>query len=323
MSMLSQDQIEAMVKASRRSNSQDAASKPRSVYNCNFRSAGRLSNENARSLTAIHEAFARHMASTLDAFLGTGLEVKLVRLDQLAIKDHTAGVPPLTYIAPLSLNGTATTMFVECDVDIVFPIIDLLMGGTGAAAGEARELSEIEEEIMQDVTSLIAREAEKAWHMPGMSMVSSRRMKSSVVHQYGAPNERVTLARFEIEIAGITGSFRLVFPTSFLNVLIKQIKEEQPQKKGGLRYFPTPDLRERVLDCDFEIAAELPSLKVAVRDLIALQPGCVLKLRAPVRSSGMLTVEGQEIFEAAPVRTGSQKAAQLGRRVQTTHWGRQ
>jgi hypothetical protein len=34
----------------------------------------------------------------------------------------------------------------------------------------------------------------------------------------------------------------------------------------------------------------------------------------------MLTVEGQGIFEAAPVRNGSQKAAQLGGRIQRTSW---
>jgi flagellar motor switch protein FliM len=64
-------------------------------------------------------------------------------------------------------------------------------------------------------------------------------------------------------------------------------------------------------------------MKVAVRDLIALQPGSVLKLRAPVRTPGVLTAEGMEIFEAMPVRNGSQKAAQLMRRVQPTSWGRE
>src|SRR5579871_4498930 len=56
--------------------------KERTIYSCNFRSAGRLSNENARSLTSIHETFARHLATALDAYLGSGLEVKLSGLDQ-------------------------------------------------------------------------------------------------------------------------------------------------------------------------------------------------------------------------------------------------
>jgi flagellar motor switch protein FliM len=76
------------------------------------------------------------------------------------------------------------------------------------------------------------------------------------------------------------------------------------------------------LDCDVTVAADLRSMKVSVRDLIALQPGCVLKLRAPVKNPGTLTIGGYEIFEAAPVRNGSQKAAQLGRKVEMTPWGK-
>jgi flagellar motor switch protein FliM len=297
--------------------------KDRNIYNCNFRGAGRLSNENARGLTAIHETFARNVASTLDSFLGTGLEVKLQRLDQMTMKDHAAATSPLTYIAPFTYEPAASSMLIECDINIVFPIIDLLMGGTGRTSVEARELSEIEEEIMQELTAMIARQAETVYHMSAMALSAARRIKSSVLHQYAPANERVTLANFEIDIAGTIGSFRLVFPTSFLNILIKRIKAEQPQKKGSLRFFPTPGLRERILDCDFEMAAELPTLKVPVRDLISLQPGCVLKLRAPVRTSGMLTVEGMEVFEAAPVRNGNQKAAQVGRRTQPQTWGRE
>jgi len=323
MSVRNQEKLAAMVKDSKKGGPKKAPSKQRSVHACDFRSAGRLSNENARSLTAIHETFARHLGNALDAYLGTGLVVKLQTLDQLPIKDHIASIPPLTYIVPFSLSTMPSTMIMECDIDLVFPIIELLLGGTGISVNGVRELSEIEEEIMLDVTSLIARQAENTWHMPNMSLVANRRIKSSLLQQYCPPNEKVTLAKFEIEIAGMTGTFQLVFPSSFVAILIKQIKLDQPQRKRGLRFFPPPSVRERILDCDMVVSAGVPRMRVAVRDLIELKTGSVLKLRAPVRNPGMLTVEGLEIFEAMPVRNGSQKAAQLGRRVQPTNWERE
>jgi len=304
------------------STTRNTANKQRTVYNCNFRSAGRLSNENARALPSIHESFARHLASALDAYLGTGVEVKLGSVDQLAIKDHIATTPPLTYIVPFSMSTPPSTMIVECDIDLVFPLVDLLLGGMGGPGGDARELSEIEEEIMHDVVLLIVRQAESAWRMPAMSMTPNRRIKSSVLHQFCPPNEKVTCVKFEIEISGTTGLFQLVFPMSFLNVLIQQIKLDQPQKAGSVRFFPRAPIRERILDCDVEVAAELTGLKVAVRDLVALQPGSVLKLRAPVRTPGMLTAGGYGFIEAMPVRNGMQKAAQLGRRVSPANWER-
>jgi len=294
----------------------------RTVYSCNFRSAGRLSNENARALTSIHETFARHLASSLDAYLGTGLEVKLTALDQLTVKDHIAATSPLTYIVPFSLSANACTVIVECDVDLVFPMVDLLLGGAGGSGTAARELSEIEEEIMQEVITLIVRQAETAWHMPSMSLVAHRRIKSSLLTQYCLNNEKVTCLKFEVDVAGMVGVFQLVFPTTFLNVLIQQIKADQPQKRGSVRYFPRPPIRERILDCDVEVAAEIQNLRVAVRDLVALRPGSVLKLRAPVRSPGTLSAGGFAFFEAMPVRNGQQKAAQLGRRITSASWER-
>lgn len=292
-----------------------ANGRQRTIVNCNFRSAGRLSNENARALTGIQETFGRHLASTLDAYLGTGMDVKLRGLDQLPVKDHIAGIGATSYIVPLSLETMPSTMILECDIDLVFPMIDLLMGGRGTPASQTRELSEIEEEITHDLTGLIARQAEKAWHLPTESLKAGRRIKPSVLHQYCPANERVTVAQFEVELSGASSSFQLVFPTAFLNLLLQQIKLEQPQKRGSVRFFPRPGIRERMLECDIEVAAELPGLRVTVRDLIALERGSVLKLRAPVRQPGMLTAGGQGIFVATPVRNGLQKAAHLGRRT--------
>jgi flagellar motor switch protein FliM len=273
-------------------------------------------------LSAIHETFAHHLASSLDSYLGTGVEVKLGALDQLPVKDHIAAIPPLTYIVPLSSSTLPGTMIVECDINLVFPMVDLLLGGSGGAAGDARELSEIEEEIMQDVILLIVRHAENAWRIPNLSLAATRRVKASVLHQYCLPNEKVTCVKCQIELSGISGLLQLVFPTAFLNLLIQQVKLDQPQSARSVRYFPRPAMRERILDCDIEVAAELPGLRVAVRDLLALQPGSVLKMRAPVRTPGMLTAAGHGIFEAVPVRNGSQKAAQLGRKMSAASWER-
>ncbi len=85
----------------------------------------------------------------------------------------------------------------------------------------------------------------------------------------------------------MTGSFRLAFPPSLVERAHQDLEgRSAEEKRGGLRYFPTASLRERILDCDVMVAADLRSMKVSVRDLIALQPGCVLKLRAPVKSPG-------------------------------------
>jgi len=299
-----------------------STNKLRSIHTFDFRQAGRLSNEDARSLTLLHESFARNLAIALDGYLGTAVEVKLQTLDRLPIKDHVGNVLSSTYIARFSLATIPCVIMVECDMDLVSPIIDLLMGGKGTARGGERELSEIDEEILHDVLQLIVRQAEGAWRLPEFSLVPNRRVKAHVLQQSFPPNEKVNVVRFQVDVAGSTGCFQLVFPAAFAGALIKAVKADQPQKKNSVRFFPTPPLRERILDCEMEVAAELSGLRVSARDLIALLPGSVLKLRAPVNAPGMLTAGGRGLYEAMPVRNGKHRAAQIGRRVSTTEWKR-
>jgi flagellar motor switch protein FliM len=304
------------------SESGKTADRQRSIQPCNFRAAGRLSNENARALNAVHETFARNLAEALSGYLGTDLKIGLPAIDQLSVKDYVAAIPAFSYIVPFPLSAVSSILVIECDAELAFPIIDLLFGGNGELTAESRAFSEIEEAIMQDVMLLIARQAIGAWGISEPAMTSGARIEPEALQEI-CPNERLTLAKFEVEIAGATGSFQLAFPASLAGVLVKRTTPGQPQKKGALRFFPKAGIRERILDCDVLVAADLPSMKVPVRDLIALQPGYVLKLRAPVRTPGMLTVGGLEIFEAVPVRNGAQKAAQVGRRVQPASWGKE
>jgi flagellar motor switch protein FliM len=268
----------------------------------------------------MHETFARHLAVTLEDHLGTELGVKLKGLDQVSMQEHIANIPALNYVVSFSPRSAPCAMFIEFDLNVAFPIIERLLGGAGSPVDGVRELSELEEEIMLDVTSLIAREAEQTWHIPNMSLEQGRRTKSTLMNQNWPSTEKVAILKFAIEIEGTEGWFQLVLSTSFSNLLINKIRGDEPKAKSRLRFFPMPSIRERILDCDVVVAAGLFPLKVPVRDLVALQTGSVLKLRAPVGAPAALSLEGRDLFEALPVRNGLQKAAQLVRRAQRTGW---
>src|SRR6202453_3624768 len=118
MSLPNEERTAPALNTTAKSGSRKADGRPRSVHPCDFRSAGRLSNENARFLTALHETFARRVVSALDAHLGTGLAIKLLALQQLPIEEHNASIPPLSYSVPCSLAPMPTTMILECGLDL-------------------------------------------------------------------------------------------------------------------------------------------------------------------------------------------------------------
>jgi flagellar motor switch protein FliM len=286
--------------------------KARSIHSCNFRYAGRLSNENARALTSLHEKFALNVTNSLEVYLGTSIRLEMLSLEQLTLQDYISSVAPNTYLLPCALNVMENNLLMEMDIRLIFPIIDLLLGGAGTTSSdEPRELTEIDEEIVESITALIIKEVDRSWRTLNLSPTPGHCIKPALITQIYPANEKLVLLMFEMTIGTTTGSFKIVLPTSFVGFLLRHMKAAQSKKISSLRHFPNPSLRERILDCDFNVALDITQMRVLVKDLIDLKPGVILKMKAPVKNPGRLTVEGVDIFEALPVRSGALKAAQL------------
>src|SRR5258708_562093 len=171
--------------------------KPRTIHPCNFRYASRLSNENARSLTALHEKFALNVTNSLEVYLGTSLRLKLMSLEQLAIHDYISGLAPNSYLLPCALNVMQSSFLMEMDIPLIFPIIDLLLGGAGTTSSEeARELTEIDEEIMQSVTALIVKQVERSWRTLNLSLTPGHCIKPAMIQQILPVNVKLVLVMF-------------------------------------------------------------------------------------------------------------------------------
>ncbi len=286
----------------------------RVIHSCNFRYAGRLSNENARTLTSLHEKLALSVTNALEVYLGAALRLKLVSLEQKSMPEYVRDVAPNSFFVPCRLNVLNSKLLMQMDNSLVFPMIDLLLGGAGAAGEAGRELTDIDEDIMESVSSIVAQQVERTWSMLNVKLTLSRAIRHAALGQVFA-NEKLVLLIFEFEVGEIRGPFTLILPTSFVGFLLRHLKASQTQKALGLRTGPEPSLRQRMMDCKFQVAADIPQMRVGVRDLIGLAPGMVLKLNTAVKATGKLTVENVEMYEALPVRSGTFKAAQVVARL--------
>ena len=284
------------------------------VSPCNFRSAGRLSNESARSLRTLHEVLARNLSNSLDVYLGTGLEVRLVSLEQLTMEDFKTKCVGKAYMLPYTMRPSTGTVLLEMQDQLMFTIVDLLLGGTGAKLEIARDLTEIDEEIMEGVGALIAQQIERVWPTLGSPLAAGKCLKSNMAHRLFPPTDKVLRIHFDMSVAGMTGSVFLAFPAALAGHLVRNMRNEMTTG-GSVRYLPLASLQKRMLECRFALSGDLPDLRVSVRELAQIQPGSVLMLAAPVAGPGKLALEGKLFFEAQPVRQGDTKAMQLLKRL--------
>lgn len=292
-----------------------APSRHRMIHPCNFRYAGRLSNENARFLSALHEKFAVSVSNALELYLGASLRLRLISLEQLAIADYVSGIATSNYLLPCAMDVMDSSCLIDIEISLILPIIDLLLGGAGHPGEEAHELTEIDEEILKTVSSLIVKELERCWRSLNLTLTPGHCVKPAMIPQIFPVNEKLVLLMFEMTLAGGSGSFTIALPTPFVGFLLRHLKMSQSKKMSSLR-LQRPSLRDRILDCDFHLAAEVLQMRVLLKDLLDLKPGTVLRASAPVKEPAKLTVGGVEIFEALPVRNGRFKAAHITARTQ-------
>ena len=293
----------------------------RTIVACNFRSAGRLSNDSTRHLRSVHEALARNLAHSLDLFLGSSLEVKLLGVDQASSRELAGSLASLSYLVPFVAAPMQDRILARFDNSLLFPLLDLLLGGTGEPDEQARELTDLDEELLRSVTELLATQLEQAWKSCQVAVTVGASIKPPMVGQTLANEERMALVHFELTVATTTGGLDLILPMSFANALIRGSQTEATrrvvrQATPGLR------LRDRVMHCTMETATELHGLRLSVGDLVGLRPGDVLDLQAPVTTPIRLSVDGRALFEVTPVRHGRRKAAQLGRACEQQDGGK-
>jgi flagellar motor switch protein FliM len=259
----------------------------------------------------MHETFARTLSHSLDLFLGSPVEVKLVKIDQVGAREFSAAMAPGSYLVPFSLLPMQERVITKFENGLLFPLLDLLLGGPGEPIEQIRELTEIDEELFRSVTELIATQLERAWKVPTVSVSPLASVKPALMGQLFAMEERVVTLQFEMRLSTTASAFALALPMGFSSGLVRSHTDAGRQNE--VRATARLRFRDRLLQCDMPLSIDLAELAIPLGDVIGLEVGSVLNLRTPIQTPILLRVGGHPIFEATPVRRGEYKAAQLNR----------
>lgn len=290
----------------------------------NPRGSGQMHNDQARAITTLHESFARNLTHSLGAYLRVPFEIALVSVEQLAFSEFLGSIPEVTYLLALELNPPGVMAALQIDHSIVFPTVEVLLGGAGTYAEIKREISEIEEQIMEGVAKTISRELASVWAPMGFEITLGERHSTPQIQRFLPPQEKVLALSFELTLNEIKGTMNLAFPATVSNAMLRKLSLDWEYKRPRGSAGASARLREHLNKCDFDVVLGFPSVKVRVRELVDARLGSILAFGIPETASASLLIGDQPVFDASPVRFGSNRAAQLmehSRRVQPKRTG--
>jgi flagellar motor switch protein FliM len=309
---LNQEQIDAMVKAARTGKGAETGSaKEPKVEPWDVRRAGQIGREQLKAITQLHEGFARSLTSALGAYLRVVINATLVSAEHLTYREFLERIPETTYLASCKLEPMGVNGALQLDLKVIFPIVDLLLGGEGKGISTTRESTEIEEQIVESVAGIVCRELGAAWQAVDLEVGFDRRMEPAEAQRLLLIDEKVLSLSFEIAMPEVRGGLNFAVPISVSHALLRKISAEwtdrRPRGHGEWR----ERLKRRLLECPFAVELGVNELRAAVGELSHLVPGQLLLLRRSAAQPASLLVAGVEMFRAAPARSGDRRAAQV------------
>ena len=318
--VLSQEEINALFSAMSTEEldlgkQQDKSPVARKIISYDFHRADRISQDQMRSIHLLHEHFGRNFASSLSAYLRAFVDVNLSSVEQLSYSAFVKTLPDPTLFASIGMRPLDGIIALELNPSLVFPMIDMILGGPGQAMTEGRNLTEIELNIIEGVIKLVMKDLKNAWHsiMEFDFYIEGKGTKAQMF-QMVSPAETVIAVHLELKTGDNSGMMNLCIPSRVL----KQLRNKFDQQWNVRRQKSTTNEEERIFNLmkpvPLSLTGELRNSKLTVDDLLKVSVGDVIELNERLGDPVQLCVGGVAKFIGRIVQRRGKRAFEISNR---------
>jgi flagellar motor switch protein FliM len=258
-------------------------------------------------LNSLHEVFARDLGMQLSAYLRTNVNARPASLEECAYPDFLAQKGTHSCIGVLTVQPMGWHVLVELEAALVFPLLELMLGAKPASRPiPDRGPTDIEKQLIAILMRSIGAELERAWSAAAQISLQFRGIETqSQLSRVFASTENVILASFDVMAAERGGTLTVVSPALALDSLL------ETAARGEALDSEIPDeanISRAMLDADVQLDVWLTGVTLALRDLVQLREGHVIKSDHPMDRRFFCTLNGEAGFKGQVVSTGHKRA---------------
>lgn len=275
-----------------------------------FRRPDRIPKSQVRAIHLLHDTFVRNLVSSLSAYLRSYLAVNLVSVEQLSYAEFLDGMPSPTCLVALGLKPYDGNGVLELNPSLVFPILEMLLGGTGkSSAAIQRDITEIEQKLLDGLVRIILQDLREAWK--GVTAVDftmeSMETEPQLLHLL-APNEAVVAVGVEVRIGEAGGMMNIAMPSIVIKMMRQKFDQQWSLRKTHASLTEQARVLRLVREAAFTLESRLEGPTLSVEDLLGMEEGHLLVFDYPVNMPIELLVNGARKFRGQVVSSGKKRA---------------
>lgn len=246
-----------------------------------FRNPQKISKDQLRTLEIIHENFGRYMQTFLTGYLRAPTKVSILTVDQFAYSEFSSALSNPAFLSVINFSPLNGQVLIDISTNIIYTIIDRLLGGDGTDKQEIRNFTEIELSLLKSMMQRVVVDLTEAWNnvvelKPSLDKIETNPQFAQVV----PPNETIALITMSIEIGELEGMMNVCVPYILLEPVLDKLntkfwfststKKHSEEEKNAIK--------NRILNTKVPVVAQLGSTNIPVRDILNLRQGDVVRL---------------------------------------------
>lgn len=315
--VLSQNEIDSLLEAlSSGSVDVEAMRKDdeKKVKTYDFRRPDKFSKDQLRAIQMIHESFTRQLTTTMSTMVRSMVSAEIASVDQLAYDEFIRSLVQPTVIGILEMYPFSGNALIEINPNLVFAIIDRMLGGKGGFTGKVRELTDIERTVVERVIMRMLELLEESWSTVVDVRFRYENLESNPFFVQICPGtDMVLLVILKLKIGDVEGMMSICIPYFLMEPIMDKLSSQQWFASTGKK--SDEDAKDYILkhlnNVRIPLALELGHTVLNVADLLQLQTGDVIKLDEAVEEPLGVRIGNMVKFRALPGSVNGRYAAEI------------
>jgi len=317
--VLSQEEIDQLLTAINAGDTEPEEMKPaadtRKIKIYDFKRPDKFSKEQIRTISMMHDTFARLTTTSLSAQLRSMVHVHVASVDQLTYEEFIRSIPTPTTLAIINMDPLKGNAILEIDPAVTFSIIDRLFGGSGEGTKAQHELTDIESAVMEGIIVRILGNMREAWTQvidlrPRLGQIDTNPQFAQIV----PPTDMVVLVTLETKVGDVEGMINFCIPYLTIEPIIGKLSTQfwfSTVHRGTTTENLTV-LKDKLATIDVDVVAEIGKINIPVREVLSLHIGDVVRLyNTRVGDPYSLNIGNKKKFLCRPGVIGKKIAVQV------------
>lgn len=282
--VLSQNEIDALLQALSSGEvdvqeiKEEESSKKVKKYD--FKNPQKIAKDQLRTLEMIHENLGRLFQTFLSGYLRAPVKASILTVDQFAYSEFSNAISNPAFLSIIDFKPLNGQILIDISTNIVYSIIDRLLGGDGTEEQKIRPFTEIELSLLESMMYRIIPIIQEAWS--NVIDLDPRLDKIEVNPQFAQivpHNETIALITISLEVGSKEGMLNICIPHLVIEPILDRLSTRYwfSTTQRDLSEVELNAIRNRMLNTRVPVIAELGTTVVRIKDVINLQIGDVIK----------------------------------------------